>query len=186
VNAGSLPSDHWLNDRNIGGGRLLGEGCHFFDLICALVASEPVAVSAQGRIAPDRPVSASEDFASIIRFADGSLGTLLYGTAGAGSAGKEVVEAHRGARSGRIDDFDTAILWGDGRTRKTRSRGRDKGHAEEIRRFAAALRGEEALPPVEEALVSSRLTLAARRSLETGVEELLDAPSAAAQRPSDR
>jgi polar amino acid transport system substrate-binding protein len=183
VNAGSLPPDHWLNDPNIGGGRLLGEGCHFFDLICALVTSEPVSVSSQGRITPAQPVAACEHFAAVIRFADGSLGTLLYGTAGARSAGKEVVEAHRGARSGRIDDFDRAVFWGDGRPRKRRSRGRDKGHGEEIRRFAGAMRGEEAPPPFEDALVSSRLTLAALRSLETGAEEPV---AAAAQLRSGR
>jgi predicted dehydrogenase/threonine dehydrogenase-like Zn-dependent dehydrogenase len=186
VNAGSLPADHWLNDPHIGGGRLLGEGCHFFDLICALAGSEPVSVSTQGRISGDRPVAACEDFAAVIRFADGSLGTLLYGTAGAGSAGKEVVEAHRGTHSGRIDDFNSAVLWGNGRPRKERSRGRDKGHGEEIRRFAAAMRGEEAPPPFQEALVSSRLTLAALRSLETGSEEAVNAQAAPAQRRSER
>jgi predicted dehydrogenase/threonine dehydrogenase-like Zn-dependent dehydrogenase len=174
VNAGGLAPDHWLNDPAVGGGRLVGEGCHFFDLICALVPSKPISVSGQARVAADRPVATCENFAAAVRFADGSLGTLLYGTAGSGSAGKEIVEAHRGAHSGRIDDFRNASLWGDGRARKVRSRGRDKGHAEEIRRFAAAMRGEEALPPFEEALVSSRLTLAALRSLEHGVEETVD------------
>lgn len=175
VNAGSLAPDHWLNDPAVGGGRLLGEGCHFFDLICALVASTPVSVTVQGRMETGRPIATCEDFAAVVRFADGSLGTLLYGTAGSGRAGKEVVEAHRGAHSGRIDDFSSAVLWGAGRTHKERSRGRDKGHGEEIRRFAAALRGEEALPPFEDALVSSRLTLAALRSLQSGAEEFVDA-----------
>jgi predicted dehydrogenase/threonine dehydrogenase-like Zn-dependent dehydrogenase len=183
VNAGALAPDHWLNDPAVGGGRLLGEGCHFFDLICALVASKPLAVTVQGRIAADRPIATCEDFAAVVRFADGSLGTLLYGTAGAGGAGKEVVEAHRGAHSGRIDDFGSAVLWGAGRSRKERSRGRDKGHSEEIRRFAAALRGEEALPPFEEALASSRLTLAALRSLESGAEEPVAAGETTTSRP---
>lgn len=178
VSAGALPPDHWLNDPDIGGGRLLGEGCHFFDLMYDLVEAEPVAVAAQGRLTPGRPLTACEDFSALVRFADGSLGTLLYGTAGARSAGKEVIEAHRGERSGRIDDFSTACFWGDGRPKKERSRGRDKGHSEEIRRFAAAIRGTEAAPPFDEALVSMRLTLAALRSLETGAEEAVSAADA--------
>jgi predicted dehydrogenase/threonine dehydrogenase-like Zn-dependent dehydrogenase len=171
VNAGPLPADHWLNDVHIGGGRLLGEGCHFLDLICDLAGSEPVAVSAHARSSNDRPLQASEDFTVSVRFADGSLGTLLYGTTGAAGAGKEVVEAHRGSRSGRIDDFRVARLWGDGRSRKRWSRGRDKGHSEEVRRFAAVVRGEAEAPPVEPSLAATQLTLAALRSLETGVEE---------------
>jgi predicted dehydrogenase len=129
-------------------------------------------------------VTAIEDFAAVVRFADGSLGTLLYGTTGARDAGKEVVEAHRGARSGRIDDFASALLWGDGRVRKERSRGRDKGHREGVRRFAAAVRGEEAPPPFEQAVLSTRLTFAALRSLETGAEEAIDFQDSVRQ-PSD-
>jgi predicted dehydrogenase/threonine dehydrogenase-like Zn-dependent dehydrogenase len=181
VNAGHLPPEHWLNDPNVGGGRLLGEGCHFFDLIAALVPAPPVAVSAQGHVAPGRALAACEDFAAVVRFGDGSLGTLIYGTSGAREAGKELVEAHRGDRSGRIDDFGSARLWGDGRTRTERSRGRDKGHAEEIRRFAAAVRGEASPPPIEEALLSTRLTLAARRSLETATEQPVEPGGSAAR-----
>jgi predicted dehydrogenase/threonine dehydrogenase-like Zn-dependent dehydrogenase len=176
VNAGPLAPDHWLNDPDVGGGRLLGEGCHFFDLVTTLIPSRPVAVSAQGQPAAGRPIAAVEDFAAVIRFHDGSLATILYGTAGARDAGKEVVEAHRGSRSGRIDDFESSVLWGAGRRRRERSRGRDKGHAAEVRRFAAALLGNEDVPPPEHLLTSTRLTFAALRSLETGAEVALPDP----------
>jgi polar amino acid transport system substrate-binding protein len=173
VNAGPLPHDHWLNDPAVGGGRLLGEGCHFLDLICHLTAADPVAVTAQARSVDDRPLQASENFTVAVRFADGSLGTLLYGTAGAARAGKEVIEAHRGSRSGRIEDFRVARLWGDGRPRTVRSRGADKGHSEEVRVFGAVVRGEAPPLPAEPSLVSTGLTLAALRSLESGLEERL-------------
>lgn len=171
VNAGPLPQDHWLNDLEIGGGRLAGEGCHFLDLMCYLTGSDPVSTTAQARPQPDYPLQTSEDFVVTARFADGSLGSLLYGTSGALGAGKEVIEAHRGSRSARIDDFRVGKFWGAGRARKGRLRGQDKGHSEEIRRFAAVVRGEAEPPRAETSLVSTRLTLAALRSLGSGIEE---------------
>jgi predicted dehydrogenase len=173
VNAGPLPADHWLNDPTAGGGRLLGEGCHFLDLIVDLIGTEPEAVVAQALHRSDEPLQSAQDFSVSIRFADGSLGTLLYGSAGAAAAGKELIEAHRGARSGRIDDFRTLRVWGDGRARTRRAGGRDKGHSEEVRTFAAVVRGEAAPPPVAGYLTSTALTFAALRSLESATEVLL-------------
>jgi predicted dehydrogenase len=182
VNAGSLPADHWLNDPPTGGGRLLGEGCHFLDLIVDLIGSDPVAINAQARQRADEPLQSAQDFSVSIRFADGSLGILLYGTAGAATVGKELVEVHREGRSGRIDDFRSLRLWGVGRGgRGQHSRGQDKGHAEEMRVFAAVLRGESAPPPVAGYLSSTDVAFAALRSLETGAEVLLEAGGAPAE-----
>jgi len=105
-----------------------------------------------------------------IRFADGSLGILIYGTTGAPTAGKEFVEGHREGRSGRIDDFRSLRLWGAGRGRTQRARGQDKGHANEIRRFASVVRGEASPPPVAGYVTSTAITFAALRSLENGIE----------------
>jgi predicted dehydrogenase/threonine dehydrogenase-like Zn-dependent dehydrogenase len=170
VNAGRLPADHWLIDPSEGGGRLLGEGCHFLDLIVDLVDADPEAVIAQARHGTNEPLLSAQDFSISVRFVDGSLGTLLYGTAGAATAGKELIEAHRGARSGRIDDFRALRVWGSGRPRTRRARRQDKGHSEEIRTFAAVLRGEAAPPPVAGYLASTALTFAALRALESGNE----------------
>jgi hypothetical protein len=130
-------------------------------------------VVAQVRPAPGRALQTSEDFTISIRFDDGSLGALLYGTTGA-AGGKEIIEAHRGSRSGRIDDFRVASLRGKRRARQRRSRGQDKGHSEEIRRFAAVMRGEIEAVTVEAALASTRLTFAALRSVESGMEERVE------------
>lgn len=170
VNAGPLPVDHWLNDPVTGGGRLLGEGCHFLDLILHLVDSNPVAVTTSARHRPGEPAQSAQDFSVSVRFADGSLGALLYGTAGASAAGKELVEAHRGGLSGRIEDFRVLRLWGRGRVRTWRSRGQDKGHGEELRVFSAAVRGAAPPPPAPSYLAATELSLAALRSLASGAE----------------
>jgi predicted dehydrogenase len=176
VNAGVLPADHWLNDPVEGGGRLLGEGCHFLDLLCHLTGSEPVAVVASGHAGEGEPLQSAQDVAVTVRFADGSLGTLLYGTAGAAAAGKELVEAHRGDRSGRLDDFGSLELWGGGKARTESSRARDKGHAAEVAHFARLARGEEPASLAETAsyLAAMRVTFAAVEALATGAEVRLD------------
>jgi len=98
---------------------------------------------------------------------------LQYGTTGAPTAGKELIEAHRADRSGRIDDFRTLRVWGDGRPRTRRARGHDKGHSEEVRTFAAVVRGEAAPPPVAGYLTSTALAFAALRSLESATDVVL-------------
>jgi predicted dehydrogenase/threonine dehydrogenase-like Zn-dependent dehydrogenase len=168
VNAGPLPQDHWLNELDVGGGRLLGEGCHFLDLICELAASKPAMVAASAGRRAGEALQAAQDLSISIAFADGSLGTLVYGTSGAPAAGKELVEAHRGDRSGRIDDFTSLRTWGGGRSRLQRARGKDKGHSDEVRAFAAVVRGETQALAAESYLRSTSLTLAAVRSLESG------------------
>jgi polar amino acid transport system substrate-binding protein len=163
-----------LNDPILGGGRLLGEGCHFLDLIVDVVGAQPEAVVATAARQADVPRQCVEDFAVTVRFADGSLGTLLYGTVGASAAGKELIEAQRGDRSARLEDFRTLRLWGGSRTRTERARGQDKGHSEELRMFAAVVRGDAAAPPSASYLTSTALTLAAVRSLETAAEVMVD------------
>ena len=177
VNAGPLSPEHWLNDPAVGGGRLLGEACHFLDLILELVEAEPLAVTAQAHPGNGLPLQSAQNFTVAVRFADGSLGTLLYGTAGAADTGKELVEAHRGTHSGRIDDFRKLRTFGPGRARTRRSRRRDKGHAEEMRIFAGVVRGEAEPPSPAGYLRATALTLAALRALEAGAECAVDAAS---------
>jgi predicted dehydrogenase/threonine dehydrogenase-like Zn-dependent dehydrogenase len=173
VNAGALSPDHWLNDPNVGGGRLLGEACHFIDLITQIAATSPVAVTSSASRQADAPLQAVQNFIVSISFADGSLGTLLYGISGASAVGKELIEAHRGERSGRIDDFRSLRTWGAGRPRHHRTQGRNKGHSEEVRAFASVVRGDAQAPAPTSYLVSTALTLAALRSLESGREEAI-------------
>ncbi len=129
VNAGPLPEDHWLNDPDDGGGRLLGEGCHFVDLACWLAGSIPTAVQATVKPLKGEAIPAAGRFAVTLGFGDGSLATILYTDQGAAGLPKEMVEAHAGGRSGLLDDFRSLELY-DGRSRqKVGGRRQDKGHA---------------------------------------------------------
>lgn len=105
MNAGAIPADHWTQDAEVGGGRIIGEACHFIDLMRHLAGS-PV-VSVQARRMGDAPgVQITEDKATItLGFADGSFGTIHYLANGAASFPKERVEVFAAGRVLQLDNF---------------------------------------------------------------------------------
>jgi predicted dehydrogenase len=141
VAAGSLPEGHWLDDLEDGGGRLLGEGCHFVDLACWLVAELPERVAAQTRREPGLPLAAARSFSVILDFPSGSRATIVYAADGAATLGKEYLEAHAGERSGVLDDFRSLTLHGSRRKRRLGRRSRDKGHAAQFEHLFQLLQG---------------------------------------------
>jgi predicted dehydrogenase len=167
VNAGPLPADQWLNDLDDGGGRLLGEGCHFVDFACWMAGALPERVSCLVGPTPGEPLAAAQRFTVAMEFADGSLGTVVYGAGGAARLGKEFVEVHAGGRSAVLDDFRSLILV-DGRRRKTEgSRRRDKGHERQFERLRRLIAGSYQ-PEEPGPLATMHVTVAALQSAETG------------------
>jgi len=150
VNAGPLPDEHWLNDPEDGGGRLLGEGCHFVDFACWFAGELPARVSTVMRAAPGRPLGTAQSFSVALDFADGSLATVLYSAGGGRQLDKEYVEAHSAGTSGALDDFK-----------------RDKGHGAQFVHLREVVTGS-AEPVEPDPLDSMAVTLAALRSAETG------------------
>jgi predicted dehydrogenase len=139
VDAGALPPDHWIRDPVEGGGRLLGEGVHFFDLLAFLAGAPPVRVTASS------PGGASQDEAvATVEFGDGSVGTLVYTTGGSTRPGKERVEVFAGGATFVLDDYRELTVHGrDDRGVKTAKVA--KGQPEQLENFYRALRGEEDL-----------------------------------------
>ncbi len=105
MNAGAIPADHWTQDNTVGGGRIIGEACHFIDLMRYLTGSEIISV--QARRMGDHPgVAITEDKAAItLGFADGSFGTILYLANGASSFPKERVEVFAAGGVLQLDNF---------------------------------------------------------------------------------
>jgi predicted dehydrogenase len=167
VNAEPLPDDHWVNDVDDGGGRLVGEGCHFVDLVCWIVGQRPSLVSAHLRSEPGAPVGAAQSFAVVLEFGDGSLATILYGVGGASGLGKEYVEAHADGRSAILEDYRTLHLFDGRKHRRLQSRGGDKGHAAQFSHLRQILSGDadcEEPSPLDTMLA----TLTALRAAESG------------------
>ncbi len=105
MNAGAIPANHWTQDNAVGGGRIIGEACHFIDLM-RFLAGSPI-VSVQARRMGDAPgMTITEDKACItLGFEDGSFGTILYLANGASSFPKERVEVFAAGRVLQLDNF---------------------------------------------------------------------------------
>jgi predicted dehydrogenase/threonine dehydrogenase-like Zn-dependent dehydrogenase len=144
VAAGPLPAGHWLNDLDDGGGRLLGEGCHFVDFACWLVGGLPERVSCTMRPEAGEPLAAAQTFAVTLDFPDGSLATIAYFAASAPRLAKEYVEAHSSGRSAVLDDFSSLTLMGGGKRSRAGGRSRDKGHREQFAQLRALVEGHGA------------------------------------------
>jgi predicted dehydrogenase/threonine dehydrogenase-like Zn-dependent dehydrogenase len=151
IAAGPVPRHHWYHDRRQGG-RLLGEVCHFVDTAQALVGAPIEDVTALTGGGPRGP---ADDAAVALRFADGSLATIGYGSA-VPSAGKEWIEVHAGEHRIVIDDFRSVTADG-----KKLWRGRqDKGHYALAAAFRQAVAGVGDLP-TEDMLATMRATIRA-------------------------
>ena len=168
VNAGYIPANHWTQDPAQGGGRILGEACHFIDFAGWLIGHTPAAISTQAL--PDLGRYCQDNVAITLKYPDGSLGVITYLANGDRSLGKERVEVHGGGRSGVLDDFRRLELVSDGRSRKKSSWLRqDKGHQKECEVFIASVRSGGP-PPISprELVNTTRATFAAVESLRCG------------------
>ncbi|HWZ83122.1 MAG TPA: bi-domain-containing oxidoreductase [Terriglobales bacterium] len=173
VNAGYIPADHWVNDLEQGGGRILGEVCHFVDLVCFLAGSCPVEV--QARTLGNAGQYSGDNVIASLRYANGTLGTITYLANGDKAASKERVEVFGGGSVGILDDFRTLELVRHGRRHVTRSRWRqDKGHRQEMQAFIDAARGMIVAPiPFEQIVGSTLATLRLQNSCQTGEPQVV-------------
>jgi predicted dehydrogenase/threonine dehydrogenase-like Zn-dependent dehydrogenase len=167
VNAGPVPEDHWTIDPAEGGGRLLGEGCHFVDLLSHLAGTPPRSVHAFAVPHPERPLECSDEVVATIRFGTSAVGTLIYSGSGDPRMPKERVEAFGGGLAAVLDDFRRLELHRAGKSEIVKSR-QDKGHKAQMALFVKAARGEAEPPPVDSYLDSTRATIALVESLRNG------------------
>ena len=164
VNAGFLPADHWLNDPQQGGGRILGEVCHFVDFLCFLMESPPVEVETRSLTNPGQ--YSNDNVVCSLRFADGSQGTISYLANGDKSFSKERIEVFGGGKVAVLEDFRRLELVRNGKKRVLRSFLRqDKGHRGEWEAFVAAIQnGSESPIPFREVVSGMLATFALEES----------------------
>ena len=168
VNAGYLPPDHWLHDHAQGGGRMIGEACHFVDFLTFLVGDCPVSVSANAL--PDIGRYREDNVLLHFTFPDGSIGTVSYLANGDRSYAKERIEVFSGGRIAVLDDFRSLELVNQGSRSTVRSRFRqDKGHKAEWSAFVNAIRTGSPPPiPYDHLFGVTRATFAAVQALHMG------------------
>ena len=155
VNAGVVPLDHWTRDPQIGGGRLIGEACHFVDLLRHLAGS-PI-VSATGRVIGDP----GDDSVSVqLGFADGSIGTIHYLANGSRAFPKERLEVFCAGRVLQLDNFRVLRGFGWPGLRTMRLWRQDKGQRACVAAFVAAVQSGASSPiPVDELFEVSRTVI---------------------------
>lgn len=166
VNAGLIPLNHWTQDPEIGGGRIIGEGCHFVDFISYLVGDVPNSVTAHAL--PDHGKYREDNVSMTFTFPDGSLGLVDYLANGDKSLPKERVEVFSGGRVAVLDDFVSLQTVKDGRKKEEKD-SQNKGWVDEWKVFARAIReGSQPPIPYEQLMGVTRATFAAVESLRTG------------------
>ena len=153
INAGHVPGDSWLHGSE-GGGRIVGEACHFVDALTFLAGGPPVAVEAFS------PEGVSDTVSAVLRFADGSTGTILYSSLGDASLPKEHLEIFAAGTIIRLDDFRKLHITSGGKTNTISTSAQDKGQAGLVKAFYAAARdGAPAPIPLDELIAVSAATL---------------------------
>jgi predicted dehydrogenase/NADPH:quinone reductase-like Zn-dependent oxidoreductase len=165
VNAGAVPMDSWIQDKTIGGGRIVGEVCHFIDFIMYLTGALPLRVYASGINDNAEP----QDIINInLDFSDGSIGTIAYYANGARSVSKEYVEAYATGRTAILTDYKSLVIHGGSKPLKKSLLNQDKGQARMIEAFISACKGEQPAPiRFEEVYLTTLATFRILESLRT-------------------
>jgi predicted dehydrogenase/threonine dehydrogenase-like Zn-dependent dehydrogenase len=163
INAGAIPLNHWVQDPEIGGGRIIGEGCHFVDCITFLIGAAPISVTAHAL--PGGGKYREDNVSMTFTFPDGSIGIVDYLANGDKSFPKERVEVFCGGKIAVLDDFVSLQTVKAGK-RKMERGAQDKGWVDEWKAFAKAIReGGEPPIPYEQLIGVTRATFAAVESL---------------------
>ncbi len=170
VNAGAIPREHWTQQPEIGGGRIIGEACHFIDLMQYFTGAEPVSVFAQSIISDNSKITPEDNIAVIVKFADGSVGNLTYLANGDKTLPKERIEVFGGGIIGIINDFRDGAIYRNGKMTRLKSPG--KGHREEINAFLSAVRdGKESPISFRSICLTTLTTFRILDSIHTGLPQ---------------
>lgn len=162
MNAGAIPSDHWVQDMETGGGRIIGEACHYIDLITYLTGSlvDEVIMNAQGI----NPESGTDNASILLRYKNGAQGVINYFSDGNKAYSKERVEIYDQGKNIIIDNFRKSTYFG--YKTKGSKKSQDKGHHEQFRRWNEMVKtGGEAIISYDEVMNTSKAAIACVTSL---------------------
>ena len=169
VNGGFIPKDHWSQTK-AGGGRIVGEICHFIDLMQFFADSEPVKVFAECIDTDSDKIKNDDNLAITVKFSDGSVGNLVYTANGDKGLPKERFEIFGGESVFVIDDFNSGSVYRDNREKKIKTSG--KGHKQEVIAFIGALEKGDPVPITFRSICLTTLTtFKIQESLATGLPQ---------------
>ena len=172
-NAGAIPAESWVHQPDEGGGRIIGEGCHFVDLANGLTGSVPTSVHA---IEARTSEGLRDNLVVSLQMADGSAATITYASTGDKAFPREYVEVFGGGMAAAIDNFKGARVTSGGKMRRRRAMGVDRGHVAELQAFIGALRRGDLQPvPLRDYVATTLATFAIEAALTQGCAQPVDA-----------
>ncbi|MEW5802942.1 MAG: bi-domain-containing oxidoreductase [bacterium] len=166
VNAGFIPPDSWIQDSDTGGGRIIGEVCHFIDFLTFINGSAPVSVYAR---AMETPASLHDTVNISLSFQNGSIGSISYFSNGDKGLPKEQVEIYAHGSTAVLHDFKGLTLYTRGKKTDKKLAIQNKGQKEQVSLFLeAVLKGSGTVIPFEDIYRTSLATFKVEESIRTG------------------
>ena len=166
INAGKIPADSWIQDAELGGGRVIGEVCHFIDLLTFINGSVPTAISAMA-MADNQNLQDCVNLS--MTFKNGSVGVISYLSNGSKSVPKERIEIHSCGNTAIIDDFKELNVFEKGRVARKRLLNQDKGQKAMVKAFISSIQTEGKVPiPLNETITTTKATFRAMASIKNG------------------
>jgi predicted dehydrogenase/threonine dehydrogenase-like Zn-dependent dehydrogenase len=173
INAGFIPKEHWAQDPEIGGGRIIGEICHFIDLMIFYSDSLPVKVYAECINSNNSKITNEDNIAICVKFKNGSIGNLVYIANADKSLPKEKLEISGGEKIYIINDWKNYELYSNNKNKKFNITG--KGHKEEVEAFLNSIvLGKESPISFKEIYYTTLTTFKIKDSLSTGLPQIIE------------
>lgn len=165
INAGYIPADSWAQDIKIGGGRIIGEACHFIDMMTFMCDSLPNRVTAS--VLPDSQ-GLNDTVNIMIEFTNGSIGVIAYYANGSKSLAKEYFEVYSSGMTAIIEDYKQCTIYGKGKPQKIKLSSQDKGQKNMIKNFIDGLKSGVSPISMDEIFADTVATFAVIKSIQEG------------------
>jgi predicted dehydrogenase len=165
INAGFIPPDSWIQDMKIGGGRIIGEVCHFVDMMTYMCGSVPVKVMAS---ALNDHQGLNDTVNIILEFANGSTGVIAYYANGSKALKKEYFEVYASGTTAVINDFKEGKIYGKGKSQTLKLSSQDKGQKTMLAEFMKGLKNGVSPIPIEQIFAVTTATFAIIKSIQEG------------------
>ncbi len=173
INAGIIPKDVWIQDKEIGGGRIIGEVCHFIDTCSYITGSKVKEVVAFCINKDDKSIPDEDNVSILLKYENGSTATITYFAYGDSSMPKEYIEVFANGVSITMNDFKEMIIYKNGKKEKIKSANQDKGFVNEFKEFKEAINSGKLAIPFESIYNTTKTTFKILESLrKNGVVEI--------------
>ena len=173
VNGGTIPREVWIQDPEIGGGRIVGEVCHFVDTCSFLTGSQPVSVFAASVRKPDQSVPDEDNVSITITYANGSTASINFFAYGNRQMPKEYMEAFSGNTAMQMNDFRELVIFSGNKKERIKSANQDKGFASEFTGFREGIKAGHSVIDFPSIVLTTKVTFKVLDALKSGKVEAI-------------